>query len=232
MKGEEIRKLVLAKLDEYTPYGPEQGKELLAGGDQMSGIKPVYAYEDLHLSEAANEMLMVAPLHKLAWKRADVSAVVDDDDNRIGSIVLPADFLRIHTLKMGSWSKAVHEAYYPGHPAYMLQQTEWCRGNKRKPVVTIDGMSEVTEAEVNGEMETVTSVSKELHYYSVDASDSHEVKDFRYVPCWDAEIDYDRSVAELIALHCARKVYELNGVTEQVNIMTNEINSVLENMRL
>lgn len=207
----------MAKMDEYTPYGPEHGATLLAGGDSMKQVKPIYEYLDLHLKEAANEMLMVAPVHKLHYSEEDVTPTADTEDNRIGSFVLPDDFLRLHTLRMKSWSRPIHKSYFPGHPVYDLQQMEWSRGNKRKPVAVVDGIGD-TDARV-------------LRYYSVDAG-VHEVLDFKYVAGFDEDAEYEADVAELIALHTARKICEAYGMTEQLQLMTNEINSVLENMRL
>lgn len=69
-----------------------------------------------------------------------------------------------------------------------------------------------------------------LNYYSVD-SGVHYAKEFKYIPVFNIETEYEDSVAELIALQCARKVFEVFGNTEQAGVMTSEINSVLDNIR-
>ena len=219
MLGSAIKNLVIIKLDEYTPYGPAQGS-LPASG--LSSVKPVYEYTDQMLAEAANEMLMLVPLHKLVYKTMSVSGTPDAGDSKVGMIVLPNDFLRLHTLRMAGWVQPVHVAVHEGDPVYVKQFNRWNRGNKRKPVVTIEGSG----------LDGSTAVARKLHYYSVDASTTtHTVDEFKYIPVFDLNADYDRSVAELIALQCARKVMEVHGNVEQVNVMTNEINSVLENLR-
>lgn len=218
MLGKNIKDLVIVKMDEHTPYGPSTP---LLAGDDANEIKPIESYINETLEQAANEMLLIAPIHLLQYKELDAIGTPSEEDKRIGTIALPDDFLRLHTLRMKGWIRPCHVVNHEGDPIYTLQFKRWTRGTKEKPVVIIDGRDKDSEK------------AWTLHYYSVDASETtHEVKTFKYVPRFDGEMDYERSIAELIALHCARKVYEVYGNTEQVGIMTNEINSVLENMRL
>ena len=280
MLGKEITNLVIVKLEEYSPYGPSSGSTLLAGGDRLNEVKPVYSYIAQHLAEAANEMLMIAPIHKLLYKDARMGAVVDSEDNQIGCIPLPVDFLRLHTLRMDGWTRPLHSITYEGNPAYTLQFNKWTRGTCQKPVVIFNGdgatlplknieVSVIPEADIENElgsweescMESGEWAEKywqtypdgkiykayydktddeaknseyttaKLQYFSVPANAPHTVKTFYYIPKFSDNCDYDRSVAELIALHCARKVYEVYGNAEQVGMLTNEINSVLENLQ-
>ena len=213
MFGKDIHNLVLIKLDEFTPFGPDSGATLLAGGDNLDGVKPIYRYVNEHLAEAANEILAVVPLHRLAYKSPAVTCVADAEDGCIGTIAMPSDYLRLHTLWMQGWAHPVHETVKIGHPLYSKQFTPWSRGHSDKPVVTETGIGK-------------------LHYYSIDEGKAHEIKECKYIACFDGEADYEQKVAEVIALHCARKVCEVFGSTEQVGVLTNEINSVLENMRI
>ena len=366
MLGKDIYDLVLVKLDEYTPFSPDSGATLLAGGDNLDEVKPIYRYVREHLAEAANEMLMVVPLHHLAFRSPAVQSTVDSEDNRIGFISMPADYLRLHTLWMKGWSRPVHETIKAGHPLYIKQLNEWSRGHANKPVVTETGRGEMKDVPTARLLRTLTFTAdatssicsseqsadwtgnwnqgntfqfellsdrpvrlefvaefkrelapddpsgagdlgddyvsyeltkgdriavnvfsdlfakwesnslnepaqwledvrayittidtapsntnvtigvyedsdstkrvlteqKELHYYSCAAAAKHPIKELKYIPCFDEETDYERNVAEAIALHCARKVCEVFGATEQAGILTNEINSVMENMRL
>ena len=140
------------------------------------------------------------------------------DDNCIGTIALPSDFLRLHTLRMHGWAIPVHHAEQEGGPVDRLQYKRWTRGTKQKPVAVICGVS-------------TTSPAMEIRYYSVDASDSHAIDEFKYVPQFGELLEYDGVIAELIALNCAKKIYEIYGNTEQAGAMANEINSVLESLR-
>ena len=211
MLGKGIENRVIVKLEEYTPFDTAD-YPLLAGGDVLEEHKPIYSYVHQHLSEAANEMLLTLPLHRLNYKQASTSGAPDSKDNRTGSISLPGDYLRLHTLRMSGWVRPVHKVVREGDAEYALQFSEWTRGTKQKPVV----------AESNDR----------LSYYSVDAGATHNVSSFLYIPRFDEKQEYDDQAAEAIALHCARKVCEVFGITEQITILTNEINSVLENMRL
>lgn len=341
MLGKDITELVVTKMEEHTPFGPKSAT-LLAGGDHLDEVKPVYSYIRQSLAEAANEMLAIIPVNHLVYKTANVTGKANGEDQHIGTIQMPNDFLRLHTLRMDGWTRPVHYAIPAEHPAYTLQFSRWTRGTKQKPVVTIDGVNtkavynpplrelsllvynvysdvdwilakkyawvlisdETTQLYIHGdfklnsqtiatktisktlqkgepvvfnaaeelaaayegsssdydEISNVRIVAefawtdpsqrrsniyiydadgqythdeyvKELHYYSCDESATHEVKDFKYIPCFDGDTDYEYRVAELIALQCARKVYEIYGQTEQANMLTNEINSVMENLR-
>ena len=280
MLGKEIKNMVIVKMEEYTPYGPSSGSTLLVGGDRLDEVKPVYSYVAQHLAEAANEMLMIVPIHKLLYKESRMAAVADTDDNQIGYIPLPIDYLRLHTLKMNGWTRPVHRAVHEGEPSYDLQFTRWTRGTRQKPVVVLAGKgSTLDTAQINAEIISADEIesalndwetrcrnkgewvnkywqtypngevvmgyydmendearsktysSPHLQYFSVAASNTHIVDTFTYIPVFSESRDYDRRVAEVIALNCARKVYEVYGQTEQIGIITSEINSVLENMR-
>lgn len=280
MLGKEITNLVIVKMEEYSPYGPSKGSTLLAGGDLLDEVKPVYSYIAQHLAEAANEMLTIAPIHKLLYKDAGMGAVVDTDDKQTGYIPLPVDFLRVHTLRMNGWTRPLHRLTHEGDPAYTLQFSRWTRGTRQKPVAILNGggstftMKDVemkivsndefleeyaaweSDCMENGEWtikywqttpdgivhkayydkeKEQTDVEEfttaRLQYFSVPESNTHTVDTFYYIPKFSDSCDYDRSIAELIALHCARKVYEVYGNADQVSMITNEINSVLENLR-
>ncbi len=218
MLGKDIVDLVIVKMEEYTPYGPSSGATLLNGGDHLDEVKPVYSYIHQHLKEAANEILRAIPLTRAAYKSATVTANVDSSDSRIGSIVLPDDFLRLHTFKMKGWTRPVHVVITENDPAYTLQFNRWTRGTCQKPIATYINAA----AGANG---------GKLYYYSVPEGDAHTVDMLYYIPVFSQTQDYDSSISELIALNCARKVYEVYGNTEQVKMLTDEINSVLENLR-
>lgn len=214
MLGSEIHNLVVVKLEEYSPFRTDNDNKLLAGGDYMDEVKPIYSYVSQTLPEAANEILRSVSLNKLSFIDYTQSAVAipDSIDNRTGMINLPSDFLRLHTLKMSDWVRPIHKLFDMSSPEYKAQLYEWTRGTRTKPIGVIE--------------------SGGISYFSVEASDTHSVERFLYIPVFSNEIDYDLGVAELIALQCARKIYEIFSNNEQVTMLTNEINSVMENMHL
>ena len=211
MLGKEIEDRVIVKLEEYTPFDTAD-YPLLAGGDVLDEQKPIYSYVHQHLAEAANEMLLTLPLHRLNYMQTSTSGAPDGADDRTGSLSLPGDYLRLHTLLMEDWTRPVHKVVREGDAEYALQFSEWTRGTKQKPVAV--------------------ESNYRLYYYSVDGGTVHNVERFLYIPRFDGTQVYDDQAAEAIALHCARKVCEVFGMTEQITILTNETNSVLENIRL
>lgn len=216
MLGRDIRDLVTVKMDEYTPYGPSSSTPLLAGGDHLNEVKPIYSYTDETLHEAANEALSVIPIWHLTPIAIEPSSsgitVIDADDLLIGTITKPNNWLRLHTLQMAGWVRPVHDVVRPGTSKYNQQFTRWKRGTPQKPIVTDDG--------------------RVLHYYSQPrTAQAGQILTLKYITIFNESIDYPSKVAEVIALYCARKICEIYGMTEQLGIMTNEINGVLENMQ-
>ena len=210
-------------MEEHTPFKNDMHLAFGNGGDVYDEVRPIDSYINAQMPQAANEMLRVMPIALLRYVDPQrKTCTPDTDDNRIGSIALPTDFLRLHTLRMKGWARPVHIAYKENDPEYTLQFNEWTRGTKQKPAVTIDG---------NGPVTAESNRAGALHYYSVDAGAEHTAKVFWYIPVFDKNNEYDSDAAELIALNCARKVCEVFGMTEQTTFFTNEIKNVLENVR-
>ena len=219
MTGSAIKDLVIVKMEEKSAFGPETDENLLAGNDILDGVKPIYDYIDASMSEAANEMLLTLPLHRLA----SVAVEIDDDSvlrdteiiingkmtyTRTGKIWKPDNWLRFYTLWLVGWERPVYEVIFPSNFAYIHQFNESTRGTPQKPVVTDDG--------------------NWLHFYSIPEGMPASIKQFLYIPKFSLVQDYPIDVAELIALNVARKVFEVFGATEQVKIMQGEIESLLK----
>jgi hypothetical protein len=71
-----------------------------------------------------------------------------------------------------------------------------------------------------------------LYCYSVKHGAECTVKEFRYVPLFSEAGEYSENIAELIALNCAKKIYEIFQNAEGVNAMANEIKSAMEALAL
>ena len=69
-----------------------------------------------------------------------------------------------------------------------------------------------------------------LHYYSTLGE--HTIDKYLYIPHFSNEQDYDDSVAELIALNCAKKVCEVFERTDSLKIISEEMKEVLQNIAL
>jgi hypothetical protein len=131
-----------------------------------------------------------------------------------GVIELPDDYLRLALLQMTEWSVPVHIAISADHPLYKQQFNKYTRGHRNKPVVVCSN---------NGSKQY-------LEYYSVTSD--HTVKTLSYIKKFSPNDNYHDTVAELIALNCAKKVYEVFGNVEQVSLMTSEIQNVQNVMLL
>lgn len=214
MTGADIRNLVITKLEERSAFLSDNSNgPILSGVDNIGELKPVYDYIDEQLPIAANEVLLSAPIHKLYATTAS-SPTSSNNGDGTGTITAPSDFLRLHTLKMTEWSKPVHIAISIDHPLYRNQLNKYTRGHKDKPVVVLSNVG----------------ASSILTYYSV--SENHSVEKLLYIKKFSENDSYHDTVAELIALNCAKKIYEIYGNTEQVTLMTSEIQNVQNTMLL
>jgi hypothetical protein len=97
-----------------------------------------------------------------------------------------------------------------GTPIAEAQDNDWTKGTPHKPVVVQD--------------------EGKLYYYSVKGA--HLVETFRYIPKFSLTRQYTDNIAELIALNCAKKIYEIFQNTEGVTAMASEIKSSMEALAL
>lgn len=215
MTGADIRNLVITKLEERSAFlADNTSGPILSGGDILNEIKPVYDYVDEQLPIAANEVLLSAPIHKLSATQADVSGINTLNANGVCTIALPDDYLRLVKVKLIEWSTPVSIPISVDHPLYRQQHIKYTRGHQDKPVVAY--------VEVGSE--------KQLECYSYTKNSS--VESLWYIQKFDEKNKYKDAIAELIALTCARKIFEIFGNTEQVTMMTAEVQNVLNTMLL
>lgn len=210
MYADEIRELVISKLNEVTPFGDDSGETLLAGGNILTEVKPVYQLIDDSINQAADEMLQVIPINKLTQISQIINNPLNEQSEMVGIINRPLDMLRLHTIKFNSWSKPVHLTVKPNEPLYDLQSNIYTRGTPQKPVVIDNGT--------------------ELLCYSLSVTQEQGI--MKYITYFNHSIDYPLSVAELIALNTACKVYDIIALKEQAQILTQEKENLLNNISL
>lgn len=297
MKGSEIVDLVIVKLEEKSAFLGENGKggPILSSGDNIDELKPVYSYINAHIAEAANEVLLAAPLNRLIPKdglefpsshpqnisNTDWTMAINTNE-----IILPPDFLRMYTLRMSEWTRPVHKAITKTDHLYTLQFNKFTKGTPQKPVVCFSGVranydeygdgkaidnilytnqpngsaTQALIAELNakfGQNEvpcfvsgtnnvwyyvefdgtatpataTATEInSPTLEFFSVKSD--YTIDELLYIPYYHNDFEYNRDVAEAIALNCAKKVLEVYSMTDKAAAMNNELNLVLSNMNL
>jgi hypothetical protein len=287
MKGEKIVDLVIVKLEEKSAFLTPQGSTnpILVTGDNIDELKPVYSYIDAHIAEAANEVLLAAPLNRLTPENITIESIDNGMTYLVpyakrpdgsGIILLPPNYLRLYTIKMRGWGRPVHKAITKTDHLYTLQHNKFTKGTPQKPVVIFsgvrgyydnyvldDGTDLFDKMEHNGEdplTGTVVKykgigvhiirdgrvfVNKEedntdfvevdqipyLEYYSVQG-ETHEIEELSYIPHFRLSLDYNRDVAEAIALNCAKKVMEVFGNADGIVLLEKELTTVLNNMKL
>jgi hypothetical protein len=211
--GAEIKDLVIVKLEEYSQFMTKGGDSgpVLFDWENLDEIKPIYSYIDKQLQESADEVLSFAPLHKL-YPVVLSDHTVEASNDGTGVITLPDDYLRLYRIKMLEWSTPVSIAISVDHPLYRDQFNRYTRGHQDKPVVVF----------------MTKGTTKTLSYYSV--KENHAISELLYIKHFDEQDKYDNSVAELIALNCAKKVLEVFGNTEQVNLIASEMQNVKNTM--
>lgn len=309
MKGSEIVDLVIVKLEEKSAFLEENGKggPILSSGDNIDELKPVYSYINAHIAEAANEVLLAAPLNRLIPKNGitfpsgnpqNISSADWDMVINSNNITLPPDFLRLYTLRMKEWTRPVHKAITKTDHLYTLQFNKFTKGTPQKPVVCFSGvranydeygeaMDNILYSTENTVMNTsaatptvsaniITELSQEfqskeitcflsakdnkwyfveydgtgisanpatpatatateiksptLEFFSVKSD--YTIDELLYIPYYHNDFEYNRDVAEAIALNCAKKVLEVYSMTDKAAAMNNELNLVLSNMNL
>jgi len=218
MLGEEIKRKVQVKLEEFSPYAPdhEDAGPLLSGQDILEEVKPIYSYIEETLPQAANEILLVAPLDKLESEHGENMVCVHEYEKRVTgnvcTICLPEDFLRLRALRLNSWTRRVEIAEHPMSPKAKEQDNQWTMGTFVKPVVVLD--------------------ENKMYCYSVKKGAEHAIKEFRYIPVFSEMGEYNDNIAELIALNCAKKIYEVFQNGEGVQSMAAEIESAMKALAL
>lgn len=163
------------------------------------------------LDESALEVLLKAPFYRLNISTSDVTAkantstknkilmtssgtieVANKADNQTGTITLPADFLRIVSLKMSDWEQPVTELALQGDELARMQSNKHLRGSVSKPVGVL------------GKTEDGYTIS----YYS---SSTHIVEEFLYIKRDTAQSISETQLIDAMVWICAGKTLGVLG---------------------
>ena len=159
--------LAKVKLDEILPN--VEGLQFTVEGS-VNVSDPLNIMCNALMDEAAKRVLMNCPTHYLDPVKSNITTgTADSDDNKIGTIPLPANFLRFISLKMADWYRSVpaSQIISQSHPLYNLQVNKYTRGGTVKPVAVL------AHREVGGSQVRV------IEYYSV--SSSHAIDYLYYI---------------------------------------------------
>lgn len=154
MTRDQIIHAVKVRLEELTPF--EDGLVVLAA---ESDVQPVASYIDSLLNESGDEVQMLLPLHMLTPSAISTSPVLGTDG--VYRLELPADYLRLHSIKAPTWEREVNIPIATTNPLYQLQRNIYTRSGNAKPVVAItyDGDKQKLE------LYTPLSTTLEKKYY-------------------------------------------------------------------
>ena len=176
--------MVKIKLDELIP----EGEGVIYDLETSPNISNPYdLYINGLLDEAALNVLQIAPKEILKPKNAAIATGTQYDANT-GYVVVPADYVRLHSFKMSNWAREVEEPITKADPLYKLQGNAFVRGGTKKPILVLN-------------YKVISSVvTKILEYYSV--VDSHNIDKFLYIAETAAE-NMDDSLYPVLTWMCA-----------------------------
>ena len=181
--------------------------EVSASGDAIVdvGVENTKPYDSIIaelLDESAMEVLLKAPFYRLDITTGFVDAEMDANDEKIGMIYLPDDFIRLVSFKMASWLQPVTSFALPGDPVAIKQSNKYIRGGVAKPVAVL------YKSEVGGM----------VHYYSVPSKDDHIVDSFLYIRRQDATEITDPLIVDAMCWICAGKTLGVVGEKQLADI--------------
>lgn len=175
--------------------------EVSASGDVIVDVgventKPFDSIIDELLDESALEILLKAPFYRLpVYKATNLTAKKDTNDDRIGSITLPNDFIRLVSFKMKGWLQPVLSFALPGDAVAIKQSNKYIRGGVAKPVAVL----------------FKDDTSMYINYYSVASESDHEVTEFNYIKSLTADKITDDQLVDAMCWICAGKTLGIIG---------------------
>lgn len=175
--------------------------EVSASGDVIVDVgventKPFDSIIDELLDESALEILLKAPFYRLpVYKVTNLTAKKDTNDDRIGSITLPNDFIRLVSFKMKGWLQPVLSFALPGDAVAIKQSNKYIRGGVAKPVAVL----------------YKDDTSMYINYYSVASASDHEVTEFNYIKRLTADGITDDQLVDAMCWICAGKTLGVLG---------------------
>lgn len=191
MNRTELINATMSKIDEISP---SDGLIVSVG---LSDEKPIATIVASLLDECALEILMKAPVHRLSVaKCATASGTATSGDAFSGSVVIPADFLRLVEFKMTEWKRPVTEFRPQGSSLAQRQYNKYLRAGINKPVAIISHRDANMVAE----------------YYTVLSA--HTIERFLYIKRDVAE-NIPVVLQDALCWICASKVLSIFGKADE-----------------
>jgi len=178
MARQDIINAVKARIDELTPFTDTE-------------LNPAISLIDKLLDGSALSVLKSAPLYLLTPTVLPASPV---PNGRIGTVVLPVDYLRLYSFKMTGWNINVVKTITTENPLYKLQKNPVTMGGISKPIVVI----------------TRDATGMKLIYYSLPDGTTHVVEEGLYIKSDVAE-NLPDDVLEILYWTCSYDVLAAMG---------------------
>lgn len=182
--------LVRAKMDEVSPFA---SNELV---DET--------FTGLFLDNSAKEILLKAPLRVLTPLELSTTGAVSLADGT-GYVLVPSDYLRLHSFKMTEWKEVVQKTITPQDPKYNLQKHTTTRGKPNKPVV-VDMITKKAGLQV-----------RVLKYFSVVSAYTFDY--IYYIRDIGAFTTIDDVIADVTAYQAAGNIFLSQGRADQAQAM-------------
>lgn len=142
------------------------------------------------LDESALEVLNTAPVIRLPMLSAASSTIEYYASNsKIGTIVLPSNFLRMVCLQMSDWEQPLYDIQVAGSVVANRQKNKYLRGGAKKPVAVLEKRP----------------TGYTLTYFSTNAV-PHAISRLDYVPALPAERVTGQQNIDALCWVCAAKV--------------------------
>lgn len=164
------------------------------------------------LDEAALEVLQTAPVIRLPMASASGSTIEYYASNsKIGTIVLPANFLRMVCLQMSDWEQPLYDIQVAGSVVAARQKNKYLRGGASKPVAVLEKRP----------------TGYTLTYFSTNAV-PHAISRLDYVPALKAESVTGRQNIDALCWICAAKVLTITQDTNAAAAAMEHARSLLK----
>ena len=130
MTKAEIIAIIKSKLDELTPFN--EGLVVSVGSEN---IAPITNHIDSVLTECIEDIVKVSPIHLLPL--TDFVKMGLSITDSVGTIAMPADYLRLGVVRFPCWERSVTMAFIEGSPQALGQANKYTRGGFAKPVIVL-----------------------------------------------------------------------------------------------
>lgn len=182
---------VKTKIDEISP----DNTVLVDVG--VEDEKPLDEIIEGLLDECAKELLLKAPVHRLAVTSGASATITPAGVGlRYGYITIPADFLRLVELMMTDWKRPVTILEPQGGYVAKRQANKWLRAGVNKPVAIL----------------STRAAGHVIEYYSIDTN--HTISRFLYIKKDVAE-NIPSVLVDSLCWICASKVLSILGKSNQ-----------------